>query len=207
MSASQTYRACACLFARTSFEARCARRPNGHLIFSYGESHSPALNWRAVREDPMPTPRFLRRWLRLPGRAALILGLGAFSTAGAQADAPDHSSLGSFGDISIRSEGGKIYLSEGGQNTELQLGATSQRDNLLRLLEEHGPAGVKLDPDPRLIMSGGGGTGFSLWDIKKSLTSTPAPAPRDPPQLTAPPNPAAKGSAPRRQNPTTEKKG
>ena len=30
----------------------------------------------------MPTPRSLRRWLRLPGRVALILGLGALSTVG-----------------------------------------------------------------------------------------------------------------------------
>jgi hypothetical protein len=155
----------------------------------------------------MPIPRSLRRWLRLPGRVALILGLGALSTAGAQADAPDQGSLGLFGDISIRSEGGKIYFSEGSQETELQLGATSQRDSLLRLLEEHGPAGVKLDSDPRLLMSGGGGMGFSFWDIKKSVTGTPTPTPRDPPQVTSPPNPSDKGSAPRRDNSVTDKKG
>ena len=67
----------------------------------------------------------------------------------------------------IRSEGGKIYLSEGGRESELRLGATPERDRLLRLLEEHGAAGVKLDPDPRLIMSGGGGSGFSLRDIQR----------------------------------------
>ena len=70
------------------------------------------------------------------------------------------------GDASVRSDGGKIYLSEGGRETELRLGATPQRERLLRLLEEHGYAGVKIDSDPRLIMSGGGGTGFSLWDIR-----------------------------------------
>lgn len=155
----------------------------------------------------MPVPRSLRRWLHLPSRVALILGLGALSTAGAQADAPDQSSLGSFGDISIRSEGGKIYFSEGGQETELELGAAPRRDNLLRLLEAHGPAGVKLDSDPRMIMSGGGGTGFSLWDIKKSVIGTPAPPPQNPPQVTAPTIPSEKGSTPRRQNPTADKKG
>ena len=154
----------------------------------------------------MPIPRALRRWLRLPGRAALILGLGALSTTGAQAGAPEQSSLGSFGDTSMRSEGGRIYFSEGGQETELQLGPTPQRDHLLRLLEEQGPAGIKLDRDPRLIMSGGGGTGFSLWDIKKSVTGMPAPTPQNPSQVTAPPSTSEKGSTPRRHNPTTDKK-
>jgi hypothetical protein len=112
-----------------------------------------------------------------------------------------------LGDISIRTDGGKIYFSEGGQETELPLGATSQRDELLRLLKEHGPAGIKLNRDPRLIMSGGGGTGFSLWDIKKSVTGTPAPTPQNPSQVTAPPSPSEKGSTPPRHNPTTDKKG
>jgi hypothetical protein len=107
----------------------------------------------------------------------------------------------------VRSDGGKIYLSEGGREAELRLAATPQRDRLLRLLEEHGPAGVKLDPDPRLIMSGGGGSGFSLWDIRKSLTDKPAPVPRDPPQVTAPPSPPDQRSAPRYHSPPTDKKG
>src|ERR1700738_5313152 len=108
----------------------------------------------------MPIPRSLRRWLRLPGRLALILGLGALSTAGARADTPDQGDRMAFGDVLIRSEGGRIFLSEGGRETELRLGATPQRDHLLRLLEEHGAAGLKLDRDPRLTMSGGGGPGF-----------------------------------------------
>ena len=102
-------------------------------------------------------------------RAALILGLGALSPAAAQADAPDQADRTASGDLSIRSGDGKIYLSERGRETELQLGATPQRDRLLRLLQDHGPSGVKLDPDPRLIMSGGGGTGFSLRDIQQTF--------------------------------------
>jgi hypothetical protein len=155
----------------------------------------------------MPIPRFLRRWLRLPGRVALVLGLGALSTAGARADTPDQAQRTAFGDILIRSEDGKIYLSEKGTETELQLTATSQRDRLLRLLEEHGPAGVKLAPDPRLIMSGGGGTGFSLWDIKRSLTDKPTATRQDAPQATRPLSPPEKGSAPPSRNPATDKKG
>jgi hypothetical protein len=151
----------------------------------------------------MPIPRSLKRWLRLPSPLALILGLGALPTTGAQADAPDQSSLGSFGDISIRSEDGRIYFSEGGRETELQLGATRQRDNLLGLLEEHGPAGVKLDRDPRLIMSGGGGSGFSLRDIQRSIFGDPAPAPRDAQQ----PGTPKREPTPRNSKTTADKKG
>src|ERR1700759_732736 len=104
----------------------------------------------------MPVARSLRRWFRLPGRAALILGLGALSGATARADTPDQAHDTALGNLQIRSEGEKIYFSEGGRETELGLGATPQRDRLLRLLEEYGPAGVQLDPGSRLLMSSGG---------------------------------------------------
>jgi hypothetical protein len=157
----------------------------------------------------MTIPRSVRKWLRLPSRAALILGLGALSTAGPRTDAQANQTASA--DPVVRSEGGKIYLSEGGQETELQLGATPQRDRLLRLLEEHGQGGIKLDRDPRLIMSGGGGAGFSLWDIKKSITGKPAAAPPAPPQITAPAvpglEPGAKRPTPRDHDSTSDKRG
>jgi hypothetical protein len=137
----------------------------------------------------MPIPRSLRRWLHLPGRVALILGLGALSTAGARADTLDQAHRTSFDDILIRSEGGKIYLTEGGRESELQLTATPQRDHLLRLLEDRGPGGVKLDRDPRLIMSSGGGSGFFWWGLKKPTTDKAAPAGSVPPHGTTVPNP------------------
>ena len=143
----------------------------------------------------MPIPRSLRRWLRLPGRLALILGLGALSTAGARADTPDQGDRMALGDVLIWSEGGRIFLSEGARETELRLGATPQ------------PAGVKLDPDPRLIMSGGGGAGFSLWDVRRSLTDKPAPVPQDPSQAKAPVRSPEQGSTPHDPNPPTKKKG
>jgi hypothetical protein len=152
----------------------------------------------------MAIRRSVTKWLRLPGRVALILGLGALSTAGARADT--QAGQKSPGDASVRSDGGKIYLSEGGHETELRLGASPQRDRLLRLLGEHGPAGIQLDPDPRLIMSGGG-AGFSLWDIKKSLTGRGAPAPQDPTELTTPSNSPERSSPPRKHSPTADKKG
>jgi hypothetical protein len=155
----------------------------------------------------MPMAHSLRRWLRLPGRAALILGLGALSGAAARADTPGQAHRTQLGNLQIRSNGEKIFLSEGGQETELRLTATPQRDHLLRLLEEHGPAGVRLDPDPRLIMSGGGGSGFSLRDIKNSITGEPAPVRGSSPQAPPPPRSPKPGSAPRDNNPVVDKKG
>src|ERR1700730_6628331 len=102
----------------------------------------------------MRSRRPFGQWLRLPSRIALILGMGALSTAGARADAPEvgpGATVSPAGrvDVLIRSEGGQIFLSEGGRETELRLAATPQRDHLLRLLEEHGAAGIKLDRHPR----------------------------------------------------------
>jgi hypothetical protein len=154
----------------------------------------------------MAIPRIANRWLRLPGRIALILGLGALSTAGDRADSAqaDGSALGN---ALVRTEGGKIYLSEGGRETELRLSATPQRDHLLRLLEERGPASVKLDSDPRLIMSSGGGSGFYWWRATKTAPDQQAPASQNPPQMTAPPGSPKGGSAPRDQYPAFDKKG
>ncbi len=58
----------------------------------------------------------LRRWLRLPSRVALLLGLGALSAAGASADTgldrpgagnapPTHGDQADVGDLLIRTEG------------------------------------------------------------------------------------------------------
>jgi hypothetical protein len=153
----------------------------------------------------MVIPRSVRRWLRLPSRIALILGLGALSTAGAPADA--QANQAAPGDALIRSDGGKIYLTERGREIELQLGATPQRDRLLRLLEAHGPAGVKLESDPRLIMSGGGGSGFSLRDITKSFSRETEPAAKNPPQVTTPRSSPKQETGPRDQIAPTDKKG
>ncbi len=152
----------------------------------------------------MSKPRSLPRWLRLPGGVALVLGLGALSAPAAQASAPETRMPAGLGDTLIRSENGKIYLSEGGRETELRLGATPERDRLLRLLEEHGPAGIKLDRDPRLIMSGGGGTGFSLWETKKSTPDKPA-AP-DPARGNIPPKSPEQRSTPSDPNPASDKR-
>jgi hypothetical protein len=152
----------------------------------------------------MAMPRSVHRWLRLPSRIALVLGLGALSTTGATADARANQT--GPGDALIRSDGGKIYLTEGGRETELRLSPTPQRDRLLRLLEEHGPAGVKLDRDPRLIMSSGGGAGFYWWGQKKSTTETVAPAGSAPPPQATAPSGSPKRSTPRDRSPAADKK-
>ena len=102
-----------------------------------------------------------------------------------RAEAPERPDSWSLGGLQLPSEGEKIFLSERGAESELQLSVSPQRDHMLRLLHDYGAAGVRLDPDPRLIMSGGGGSGFSLRDLKTPLTSEPLPAPRDPPPTAA----------------------
>ena len=151
----------------------------------------------------MAIARFLSRWSRLPRRIALILGLGALSTAGARADTPEPGKLTASRDVVVRSEGGRVFLSEGGRETELGLPATPERARLLQLLEDHGAAGVRLDRDPRLIMSGGGGSGFSLRDIQRSIFGEPTPAPRDAQQPGAP----KRAPAGRETKPASDKKG
>jgi hypothetical protein len=150
----------------------------------------------------MLIPHSFRRWLRLPSRVALILGLGAFPAAVSQADTLDQDGLTLTGDTLIRSEGGRIFLSEGGRESELRLSATPERDRLLRLLEEHGAGGVKLDRDPRLIMSSGGGAGFFWWGARKPLADKPAPVLQNSPQAPAQPRlaPGTNPATPPREN-------
>jgi hypothetical protein len=176
-------------------------------FFSRGENLGFVLRLWCRREGPMKMLRSAHRWLRPPSRIALLLGIGALSTTGARADATEQRNINSFGDTLIRSEGDRIFLAEDGREKELRLSATSRRDHLLRLLQEHGPAGVKLDPDPRLIMSGGGGTGFSLRDISESVTGKTAPPVQDPPRVTSPPSSSEPRSTPRDRHSATDKKG
>ena len=154
----------------------------------------------------MASRRRLSRLLRFPGRVILALGLGALSTAAARADAPDQGDRTALADVLIRSEGGRIFLSEGGRETELRLGATPQRDHLLRLLDEHGPGGVKLDRDPRLIMSSGGGSGFYWWGTRKPASDKAAPTGSAPPAGTTLPSQPDQRPA-REPNPAADRQG
>jgi hypothetical protein len=111
------------------------------------------------------------KWLRMPSRIALLLGLGALSAAVARADTVQ-GQLGAgtaplaegpqarLGEALIRTEGGRIYLSEGGgEFHELPLADTTHARMLKQLLESNGAdaAGVRLTP---MLLAGDGGEGF-----------------------------------------------
>jgi len=100
-----------------------------------------------------------RRQSRL-SRAALLLGLGALSAAGARADAAE--SLPGVGDVVIRSNGGQIYLSESGMEfQELQIADATLLRVLQQLIAESGTdAGRRAIRLPPLILAGDGGSGF-----------------------------------------------
>lgn len=159
----------------------------------------------------MPVPDVVKKHLRVPSRVALLLGLGALSVTAARANTPEALPQPSTepvgtGDVTVRAEAGRIFLSESGRESELRLGATPQRDQLLRLLEKHGPAGVKLHADPRLIMSSGGGAGFSLRDITRSFTDKPASTTKNSPPAATPLSSPKQETGRRGQSPPADKK-
>ncbi len=139
----------------------------------------------------MPIPRSLRRWLRLPGRAALILGLGALSTAGARADTPEQAHRTASGDILIRSEGGRIYLSEAGKEfEELRLNDTAEARHLKQLLESRSRAeGAPYIRLNSTVLASGGGAGFHWWWRPAAKPGSP-PKPDDPSKAGTPPKSA-----------------
>jgi hypothetical protein len=108
-----------------------------------------------------------RRQSRLSG-AALLLGLGALSAAGAPADAAE--SHPGVSDVVIRTDGGRIYLSEGGREfQELHIADPAQLRRLQRLIAgsgtDAGLRGARLQP---LILAGDGGAGFHWAPANKS---------------------------------------
>src|SRR3954449_8093559 len=129
--------------------------------------------------------RGMRKWLRLPGRVGLLLGLGALSVTGARADttAPlPTADPPASGGLSIRSEGGRIYLSENGRDfQEIRLGDTQEARHLAQLLagREAGSetAGINLPP---IILAGAGGAGFDWTSPPRDNEATkPAVRRRD----------------------------
>jgi hypothetical protein len=153
----------------------------------------------------------LRRRLRLPSQVALLLGLGALSAAGARADTGlDQPGAGpaplargdqaSAGEVLIRTEGGRIYLSErGGEFQELRLGNIPEAHLLKQLLDgvdaAAGSTGIRLSP---VILAGNGGEGFH-WPPggRAAKRDQPGPAGSTPAAGTpAPPAPAQNPGAP-----------
>ena len=123
------------------------------------------------------------KWLRLPSRIALLLGLGALSATGARADVGHDirdggtEPISSSDNLLVWSEGGRLYVSEDGSRAEeLRLGDTAEARHLRQLLQQHGAAssGVRLD---RMILAGGGGKGIS-WSHWKPVGSEQTENPR-----------------------------
>ena len=122
----------------------------------------------------------LMRWLRLPSRVALLLGLGALSAAGARADpAQDqpgggiapiaHGDRASLDGLLIRAEGSRLYVAEGGgEFQELRLGDIPEALLVQQLIERSGEAaatGIRLTP---MRLAGSGGAGFHWGPIEKT---------------------------------------
>ncbi|MGE5268140.1 MAG: hypothetical protein ACM3JG_00565 [Thiohalocapsa sp.] len=126
-----------------------------------------------VGEIGMPRPNCLRRWVALPGRLALLLGIGALAVPGGQAGAVSTSgdaaplrvpqqSVADFGVLHVwTDDGGRIYLSEaGGKSQELRLGDTEEARVLRELLARDGATAARPQALPhRIILVGGGGDG------------------------------------------------
>ena len=113
----------------------------------------------------------LAKWLPLPSRIAVLLGMGALSATGAPPAMAEpelgkgplrvpQQSAKSFGEVMIWSEAGRIYFSESGNEAqELRLGDTPQARHLRELLAREGA--VAESPrvlQHRLILVGGGGS-------------------------------------------------
>jgi len=132
----------------------------------------------------MPVSWSLSRWMRLPSRVALLLGLGALSASAVQANTAEanvgneplrvpQQSAKSFGELRIWSDGGRLYLAEPGKEAEeLHLGNTAEARHLRQLLEHDGAAADAPRVLPhRLILVGGGGDGFH-WDRARQPDSS-----------------------------------
>jgi hypothetical protein len=126
----------------------------------------------------------MRNRLRLPGRVALLLGLGALSVAGAKANTPGTTQPGNDGAVSpqqsakavaellIWRDDGRIYVSEAGKPAEeLQLGETAEAALLGQLLDsQDATAANPYKMHDRIILVGGGGCGFA-WDANRQSSS------------------------------------
>jgi hypothetical protein len=148
----------------------------------------------------MAPPLSLSKWLRLPSRIALLLGLGALSAAGAAAGAlepaadPTNSPTSekdrpNFADLVIRSEGGRIYLSEGsGALQALALADTPEARLLMQIVARQGatPTAIRLKST---ILAGAGGDGFHWTPVGRANV-------HDKPGASGKPVPAQKAVAP-----------
>jgi len=118
----------------------------------------------------------MRDWLRRPSRITLTLGLGALAAAAPEtAEAEIHpdrvpqQSVKAFGELSIWTEGGDIYVLEPGSRTQkLDLGDTPEARRLRELLELDGATAASPRAlHDRIILVGGGGDGFHWAPVQR----------------------------------------
>jgi hypothetical protein len=147
----------------------------------------------------MPAPSLLRRLSALSSQAALLVGLGSLWPLSAQAALPDERSgrdepgvsrdrSGSFGDLSVRIEDGRIFIAEAdGEFRELPLQDTAEARLLAELLAHEatasGPAGMRVSPT---VLAGAGGQGYHWTPVPHNAT---APSPSSTAGTDAPVNP------------------
>jgi hypothetical protein len=139
----------------------------------------------------MRIPSLMRDWLRRPSRITLTLGLGALAAATPKtAEAAVHSdrvpqqSVKTFGELSIWSEGGHVYVAERGMRTQkLALGDTPEARRLRDLLALQGAtAALPRTLHDRIILVGGGGDSIHWTPVQRPASphSTEASAERTP---------------------------
>jgi len=164
----------------------------------------------------MSLSKFLQRSLQLPGRIALLTGLGALSATSAQAtglnlggepaSTPDRA-IAPFGGLAVWVENGQIHVSEPGQpGRELRLGNTPEGRELRTMLEQNGAVAeakaLRLD---RMLLAGGGGAGIHWAPATRNGTAPTQPAATGfGPAASSPPSqatPPANLGAPRQSNP------
>ena len=146
----------------------------------------------------MRIPFLMREWLRRPSRITLTLGLGALAaTTPRAADADRYiervpqQSVKTFGELSIWSEDGRVYVAEpGSQSQELVLRDTPEARRLRELLEREGAtAASPRTLHDRIILVGGGGDGFHWTPVRRPTGPSNANASADrTPNTTTDPN-------------------
>jgi hypothetical protein len=137
----------------------------------------------------MRVPTRAQKWLGLPSRAALLLGIGALSVGSAEATALDQgkhptgapqAATAKFGELRVWTDGEQIFLIEASEPArDLHLGDSAEARRLRKLLQWHGAtsnrASIRLD---QMILAGGGGSGFD-WAPpgRKSNPNAPTTSP------------------------------
>lgn len=133
----------------------------------------------------MPRPKSKKSWLQLPGWGALMVSLGAlFATETPPATAapsPHQDTPGALNErgaatdeVMVRTEGGRIYISEGGRAfEELLLGNTTEAAYLRKLLGNAGAGGASISvPVGTIIVANGGGQGDGAKPKPSSSSSS-----------------------------------